>query len=473
MNVSHLFITLLIAFFLGGCVAIPLPPEEHQYTEGMESQIKVGQTSRDEIIKLLGEPELPNNERFLIYRMLREPFKLLFIIGGAGGAGGGILPVQQKHFTIILEFDEKGILTNYTHDVITLGGKDTDLKLSMPEEIISKREMIFNPKAEGIFNTTVGVGINSIAFSPDGARLATGGYKLVGGHLSSKKIYIKTLDTASMEVINTVPYNALVFSPDFSKAALIDNTVTLVNLHTSLHSLTYTGHGDASFWTTEGAVSLAFDPNSSLIATGGYKGFIKIWNSKNMKEFHTIKAHKNAVVSLAYSKDGKWLVSSDHDSIKVWDTKRGVLHKNIPNISGTIEFASESNIFAINSGDYVQLWKIESDGLELKDVFLLPKFVSEQMTTRWGCNPSLDFSKDGRYLAASNCNLVIYELAKRSKVVQYLPSGDTSHSISENEAVRDVEFSPDSKHFATGTSKGVFLWELPSDIVDKPDNDTF
>ncbi|KAG2754395.1 WD40 repeat-like protein [Suillus brevipes Sb2] len=79
--------------------------------------------------------------------------------------------------------------------------------------------------------------------------------------------------------------------------------------------------------------AVVYSPDTTLIATGGrdeprpdgprarHESTIKIWDTKTGKLVATLKGHTSIVSCLAWTKDGKTLVSGSYDrSIKTWNT---------------------------------------------------------------------------------------------------------------------------------------------------------
>ncbi|KAG2054599.1 WD40 repeat-like protein [Suillus hirtellus] len=78
--------------------------------------------------------------------------------------------------------------------------------------------------------------------------------------------------------------------------------------------------------------AVVYSPDMSMIATGGYDGprragehiecSIKIWNTKTGELVATLKGHTWVVGCLAWTNDGKTLISGSSDSsIRTWNTK--------------------------------------------------------------------------------------------------------------------------------------------------------
>ncbi|MGW4497693.1 NB-ARC domain-containing protein [Micromonospora sp. NPDC004336] len=60
---------------------------------------------------------------------------------------------------------------------------------------------------------------------------------------------------------------------------------------------------------------------NQVIITGGYDGYLRLWDSQLLTETHAWQGHQDRISSLALAPDGSWFASSGHDaSVRVWDT---------------------------------------------------------------------------------------------------------------------------------------------------------
>jgi WD40 repeat protein len=121
----------------------------------------------------------------------------------------------------------------------------------------------------------------------------------------------------------------------------------------------------------ERVYAVVYSPDTTLIATGGLDGPddneypIKIWDAKTGKLVATLKGHTDAVFCLAWTKDGKTLVSGSHDSsIRTWNTTKweqtAVL---VEHTKGVLAIAISPNDRILASASFdntAQLWNLDN-----------------------------------------------------------------------------------------------------------------
>jgi WD40 repeat protein len=468
MNLINIIISmaiLLLIFSNSACVYIPsTKPQEEQFTDQNQARIIVGSTSKAEVIDLLGKPDLVENPRFFVYGKSHEHGTFLIILAAPGGQGFlAPVPVNTKHFVVLLEFDDHDIVTRYEIEssTVSVGRRPTNGD-SIPLSAKSERKAVINADS-----TLLGIPrscfFKSVNFSPDGEQIGASCFT-VG---PSDKIWIKNLKTDTLKIIDTEDFYILIISPDFSRAALINKKVSILDLNTEKVLTVFNGHGDSSGG-DEGAACLAFDPKSSLIATGGYDGRVIVWDSDSGQEVWSFQGNDGTVLSVAYSWDGRWLATLGEDNeTKVWNAATfeevGAFKTNI----GLLTFSPDNQNLVINSLSHVERWhlnttsedQLDAPALALEDVYLLPDYsVFDKLS-----GPpisSATFSQDGKFMAASNGAIVIYDIPNKQTILRVIP-GETNFFNPLKDVTLALDLCPDGTCFATGTGEGVvFLWQL-------------
>lgn len=70
--------------------------------------------------------------------------------------------------------------------------------------------------------------------------------------------------------------------------------------------------------------TVAWSSNSSLLASGGWDNSIKIWDTLNGREIYTLYGHNTSIRSVVFAPDSKRLCSSDYSGmVKLWDLDVG------------------------------------------------------------------------------------------------------------------------------------------------------
>jgi WD40 repeat protein/serine/threonine protein kinase/tetratricopeptide (TPR) repeat protein len=159
----------------------------------------------------------------------------------------------------------------------------------------------------------------SLAFSPDGRSLAVGFGLRLGDGVHSVKFY----EAATGQEADTFPgpkggVNDLALHPDGRHLAVAGSglvEVWDVRAHTKVLELR--GHSN---W----VLGVAYSPDGKWLATGGYDGTIKLWDAATGVERETIRGHEGFVLDLAFSPDAAFLVSTSEDrSVRLWEVPTG------------------------------------------------------------------------------------------------------------------------------------------------------
>jgi WD40 repeat protein len=149
-----------------------------------------------------------------------------------------------------------------------------------------------------------------LAFSPDGKLLAVG----------RAQGEIQLLDAAIGQVTATLTGHtktvwSVAFSPDGKTLASgsEDGTIRLWSVASGQSTATLTGH-------TQNVNSVAFSPDGRTVASGGYDKTVRLWSVANGQSTATFTGHEGKVWSVAFSPDGKLLASvGDDPVVRLWN----------------------------------------------------------------------------------------------------------------------------------------------------------
>lgn len=145
------------------------------------------------------------------------------------------------------------------------------------------------------------------------------------------------------------------------------------------------------------SVNVSYD--GRFLASGDKDGNIKIWDFYTADLVKTIKAHNGAVNVVVFSSDGEKLITGGYDSfIKVWDVKTGDL------LNTLVGHVSQVNSLAINP-DGVSLASAGFDGIRIWNLNsgeLVGKFLGHSDWVQ-----SLAFSPDGELLASGGFDRLV------------------------------------------------------------------
>jgi WD40 repeat protein len=65
--------------------------------------------------------------------------------------------------------------------------------------------------------------------------------------------------------------------------------------------------------------SLAFSPDSSLLASAGQDQVIRLWNSRNGTLLAEVKGHLDRIYNVLFSPDGSRLISAaQYEALRLW-----------------------------------------------------------------------------------------------------------------------------------------------------------
>jgi WD40 repeat protein len=328
----------------------------------------------------------------------------------------------------------------------------------------------------------------SVAFSPDGQRLAAAGHDRI----------VRLWDTTTGHEILALRGHAdlvgrVLFSQDGQRlaSASADGTVQVWDAspfdeNADPRIRTLGGH-DGEFF----GVAFSPDPDSRLLASASADGSIKLWDVQTGEEVRAFHGHKEAVLCVAFSPDGQRLLSGSMDkTVKLWDVRTGKELLTVPGFKvmvRSVAFSPDGQAFATVSHQTLQLWDAQT-GRERLRRQADPEFLN-----------CVTFSRDGQYVATvgftgtakvwnETSGDVVSSLEGPETSVfsvafhptgKYLASGHSDFSVKlwhpdpptgremrtlsgHTDYVFGVAFSPDGKYLATASWREVIVWDANS-----------
>ena len=307
----------------------------------------------------------------------------------------------------------------------TLGPSSTPYPLLSSGQVISRENAAMVDQIGSLQSDYVSQAI----WSPDGNWLA----------ISPS---IEMYDVETMELIHTIDASIvrdIVFSTDSSFLLAVGQF--------GIEAWNVDGWGQRVVKSEAGNFgrgSVAFSPDGKTMVTGHEKA-VQLWDTTSWEVIQTLPSDEAGV--LAFSPDGKTIAAGDAWEIEIWDVESG---QKIQVLDGDF-FSVRTLAFSPDS-------KILASGSSRKDILF------------WDCNSGLQslvlvghdsglkdvaFSPDGQVLASvsDDGTLRLWDTNSGNELNKLVGHTDQIHSVA---------FSPDGAFLATaGSSQGVLFWGLP------------
>jgi WD40 repeat protein len=287
-----------------------------------------------------------------------------------------------------------------------------------------------------------------LAFSPDGAILATGGGNVDLWETGTGKLL------RSCERDDDGHIESLAFSPDGKTVAAArsnSQALSLWGVASGKKRLVFAGH-------LRLVAGVAISPDGKLLASAAWeknytrRNSVRLWNPITGKEVGTVGNDLGFVSGLSFSPDGRFLAAGNEDgSIRVWDR---ATRKEVRRLAGHksmvewIDFTADGKVLAsLGYHDrLIRLWDVAT-GKRLR------QFAGSQSIAYGG----IALAPDGKTIAQGGED-------KPSLVLWDTATGKAQNLIRDYvRPVSGVALSPDGKMLASKErGGGIQLWELPS-----------
>ncbi|MGB2862624.1 MAG: protein kinase [Sedimentisphaerales bacterium] len=282
-------------------------------------------------------------------------------------------------------------------------------------------------------------GLYSMALSPDGKRIVTGGWENA----------VKIWDIATGKELITLPrahaeYTSCVaFSPD-GKRIVSDDDSGVINIW-DINGVNEVAksirHGND--WIS----SVSFSPDGKqLVSVSSSSKEIKVWDTVTGAEIIAFSGNAGGGAIAAFSPDGKHIVSAGVDgAINIYDSASGneVMTLKGNNRIYAVSFSSDGKLLASGCiNNTIKIWDAKTGAIV--------------MTLRGHNGPinSVAFSPDGNYLVSGSWDGTV-------RVWDIATGRETMTLRGHQDRVYSVVFTPDSKQIISGSEDGtVKVWDV-------------
>jgi WD40 repeat protein len=252
--------------------------------------------------------------------------------------------------------------------------------------------------------------VRRVAFSPDGTKAASGDFKGV----------IKLWDVATGQLLRTydthsIGISSLAFSHDGRHIVSADGDNKVRLWDTSWTWFASSELDDNATWDS----GVAYSADGKLIAEGTRYG-IEIWDAAKRRLLQTLSGHHGNVTSVAFSSDGRLLVSGSEDnSVKLWKVATGEEIRTFQGHTDWVESVAflpdDSAVISASSDKSLKLWDVATGQL------------LQTFSGHTGIVESVAITPDGRHAVSGGADafIKIWDIDTGEPSVSLIGSGTT------------------------------------------------
>ncbi|MCL4255195.1 MAG: hypothetical protein KJ043_15645, partial [Anaerolineae bacterium] len=310
--------------------------------------------------------------------------------------------------------------------------------------------------------------MTGVAYSPDGATIATSHSRFYGDSFPDLMVRIRDAETGA--ILHTFEHHSfnVVFSPDGRYLLSGGDGMRIWDTETGaqlaefngswVHNVAFSLDGDSFAYTLEGGIIQIYRTDDIALAD-------------DLQPTRVIETHSDSINDIVYHPNGRYIVSSEtipHSQVRLWDIQTGAFITTVDRFSSITNSASLNHdstrlIFAedwrIHQLDTASITSLQPMRNEDTLIMLPPEvfYQSPAWTT---------YSPDGQLIMAEQKDntIVIWDVQQ--------PSQSLTTIIRENDQLRRATFSPNSRWISAIDGDVMRMWDARTgDVIHTFDSD--
>ena len=287
--------------------------------------------------------------------------------------------------------------------------------------------------------------VQGVVFSPSArALISKGEVSIHGKYEHGLRIWSLSADAEPRTLIA----EAFALSSDGKTMALgRENTIEIWNLVTNTLSRTLNASGRVR--------AIAIDAKSETLASGDEGSSIILWDLKTGVQLRQLGGYASV---LAFSPDGKMILSAEDNELRLWDVTTGAVRRIFRGYTANAQIVG----ITPNGSTLVSIGTVKGrDGYDEDEITLWGLLSGKKLHSLRGASYAVAISNstrvspDGRLIASATgegaTNISLWDVRTGVKIRSF--KGDNT--------IHALNFSPDGKYLASGGSNGtIYLWDI-------------